>query len=283
MNKQGLILVIVLWLGVAIAAPVKVVLLAGQSNMAGAGNYQELSAEQKARVEKAATKVTLGTGYSHKPLSYYVSRSKSKKYGFTDFFGPELFIGVTLHEANPEQDYLFIKTAVGSTALYGAWNPEWSAEKIAQIQNDEKRRKLKLVSEHQESIRFHLNRLKQEGRAYEIIGMAWMQGEADSRHAFAAEAYGDNLKKLIASYRTEFNVPAMPFVMGQMNMVRGDFYEPLRAGQQAVADADPLVSLIPTSLDPAWSDFPKHTDNTHYNTEGQVRLGTAFAEQLQQF
>ena len=86
--------------------PVQVVLLAGQSNMAGAGNYQTLSHTDKQRVKQAAKRVKINIGGQLKPLTYVGSKSKQKKYGFTDFFGPELFIGVTLAEANPNQEYV---------------------------------------------------------------------------------------------------------------------------------------------------------------------------------
>ena len=46
--------------------------------------------------------------------------------------------------------------------------------------------------------------------------MIWMQGESD---AFAphADEYEFNLSNLIKDIRSEFNLPDMPFVIGQIN------------------------------------------------------------------
>ena len=91
---------------------IHVVLLSGQSNMAGHGNYDELDESLKKRLEKVADRVLLSTSNNPKieprPLSYNKSKA-SKKYNFTKHFGPELFVGLTLAEANPNQKYLLIE------------------------------------------------------------------------------------------------------------------------------------------------------------------------------
>ena len=173
-----------------------------------------------------------------------------------------------------------MKTAVGGTALYGAWNPHWSADKMAFIERDEKKRKLKLIEQHHHTIRHHLATLN---KPYQIVGMAWMQGETDTRTQESSSHYLRNLTTLIADYRHAFQTPEMPFVMGQVNMVRSHYKPGITKVREAIATLarqDPYSSMVATSLDPSWSDFPKHKDNTHYNTQGQQRLGTAMAHKL---
>ncbi|PKQ61329.1 hypothetical protein BZG02_16175 [Labilibaculum filiforme] len=260
------------------------VLLAGQSNMAGVGNFDELDARVKQKIKEFGKRVHLSIdGESPKPLSFVFSQYQKDKRGFGNVFGPEIFLGLTLAEQNPTREYLFIKTAQGGTALYGAWNPEWTAEKAMAVEAKGFKRDLKLYSLHQSHIKKNLQRLKQKGKAYQIIGMCWMQGENDAAKEVSSRFYKENLEKLIKGYRSEFNVPEMPFVIGQINSSYGRFPEGpemVRGAMVSVSESDANVSCIRTSIDTTWSDYPKNDDNVHYNTEGQTRLGRAFAKEL---
>jgi hypothetical protein len=263
---------------------VHVVLLAGQSNMAGVGNFDELDEATKNRIEKVAERVSLSVdGKTAIPLSFVFSQYQKDKRGFGNVFGPELFLGLTLAEENPTQEYLFVKTAQGGTALYGAWNPEWTAEKAMAVEAEGFKRNLKLYNLHQSHIKQSLQLLTDAGKSYKIIGMCWMQGENDAAKEVSARAYGENLVKLIKGYRKVFNLPNMPFVLGQINSTYGRFPEGpemVRKAMLKVADGDSKVSCIKTSTDTSWSDYPKYSDNVHYNTEGQSRLGRDFAKEL---
>ena len=54
----------------------------------------------------------------------------------------------------------------------------------------------------------------------------------------------------------------------------------LRTFMEEIANEDKNVAIIKTSMDKSWLDYPKHSDNVHYNSEGQKRLGIAFANKL---
>ncbi|WP_081958758.1 sialate O-acetylesterase [Algibacter lectus] len=262
---------------------VQVVLLGGQSNMAGAGNFDELDENNIKRIEKIADRVSLSfNGKPAKPLSYFDNKP-TEKYKFLKRFGPEVFMGgLTLAEANPTKHYLLIKRSQGGTALYGAWNPDWTAEKAKAVEKEPKQN-LKLYSAHIADIKDNLKQLEKQGKSHRVIGMAWMQGENDAAREVSARTYNQNLKKLIHSYRFEFNIEEMPFIVGQINSRYGNFDggpDMVRAAMENVANSDENVAIIKTSTDTSWSDFPKHTDNVHYNTEGQKRLGVAFANAL---
>jgi hypothetical protein len=260
--------------------PVHVVLLGGQSNMEGAGNYNALSDKDQLRAEAIADRVLISrNGGDPEPLSFHLSEYQKDKRGFAECFGPELFIGITLAEQNPNQHYLLIKRAQGGTALYGAWNPEWTAEKADAVETKAFKKTLKLYSLHLAAIQENLAKLND----YKIIGMAWMQGENDAAKEVSARSYEANLKKLVAGYRAEFMVPEMPFVCGQINSHYGNFSEGpemVRQAFVAVAASDPNVATIKTKADAPWTDFPKHDDQVHYNHEGQKRLGTAMGKAL---
>ncbi|MBJ7881558.1 sialate O-acetylesterase [Gelidibacter salicanalis] len=261
---------------------VYVVLLAGQSNMAGAGNFDALDIEAIERIKNVSNRVALSyNGGKVKPLSYY-DNTPSEKYDFIKRFGPELFMGLTLAENNPKQEFLFIKRSQGGTALYGAWNPKWTLEKAKAVEKEQKQ-DVQLYNTHIEDIRANLKALEAQGKSYKIIGLAWMQGENDAAKEVSATTYESNLKILIKSYRDEFDVEDMPCVIGQINSKYGNFKagpNMVRQAMEDVAQSDKNVEVIKTTTDTSWSDYPKHADNVHYNAEGQRRLGIAFGEQL---
>ena len=263
---------------------VKVVLLAGQSNMAGAANYDALPVDLKKRIEIIAQRVFLSiNGKEPKPLSSEYSEYQMNKRGFGNVFGPEMFLGLTLAERYPNQKFLFIKRTQGGTALHGAWNPEWSAEKAASVEKESFKRELQLYKEHHEQINEQLKALQDKGKSFEIIGMCWMQGENDAAKEVAARNYQTNLEKLISGYRTEYKSSELPFIMGQINSSYGRFPEGpemVRMAMVNIADTDKYTFVVKTSMDKSWMDFPKHEDNVHYNHVGQMRLGTAFGNRL---
>lgn len=263
--------------------PIQVVLLAGQSNMAGAGNFDALNPAEIARIKTISSRVFLSyNGKSAKPLSYYDNKP-SEKYNFLKRFGPEIFIGLILAENNPKKEYLLIKRSQGGTALYGAWNPNWTAEKAKAVEKS-KKQNIQLYDRHIDDIRTNLKALEAKGKSYRIIGLAWMQGENDAAREISATTYEANLKILIKSYRDEFGLNNMPFVIGQINSRYGKFKAKgpamVRQAMEEVANSDANTDIIETTTDTSWNDYPKHSDNVHYNAEGQRRLGIAFGFKL---
>ncbi|WP_076418086.1 sialate O-acetylesterase [Colwellia sp. UCD-KL20] len=263
-----------------------VVLLAGQSNMEGAGNFDALEPSIKQRLSKVASRVMFSNkGEKAVPLSYTLSPHKKEKYGFDKAFGPELMLGVTLAEKFPKKKFLLIKTAYGGTSLYGAWAPHWTAEK-AKISEKGYKQNLPLYKIFQTNIQNQLTLLSQKNVPYKILGMAWMQGENDAAKEFTALTYHENLVEFIQRNRRDAKVTDMPFILGQINSTYGRFKkgpEVVRQAMVDVANSKKNVSIILTTTSRSWDDFPKHTDNTHYNTLGQVRLGEAFANKLLPF
>ncbi len=263
---------------------IKVVLLAGQSNMAGVGNYNALDDSIKYCINAVSHRVFLSVdGDKPQPLSFRYSKYQEDKRGFGNVFGPEILLGLTLAEKYPDYEFLFIKLAQGGTSLYGAWNPEWSADKAKEVERGEMKQNLKLYQKHIDIIEDNLKALTESNRSYEIIGMVWLQGENDAANEVSALSYERNLMKLVEYYRKDLNSPNMPFIIGQINSTYGKFKSGpsvVREAMVNVAAKVDKVGIIHTSTDRKWSDYPKHSDNVHYNTEGQVRFGIAFANEL---
>ncbi|WP_172665940.1 sialate O-acetylesterase [Flammeovirga sp. OC4] len=258
---------------------VYVVLLGGQSNMAGRGQFQELSSHNKERANEASKYVSIASGSTTlAPLSYTASGKRQVN------FGPELFIGIRLHEHYPNRKFILIKEAQGGTSLYGAWHPQWTQERALIGERDAKRQKMKLYAKHTQAIKTVIEQLKTQNKTIKFVGMCWMQGEKDSRLEVTATEYGQNLQLLIQSYRQTFDVKNLPFVFGQINCPpRTKFPKGtaiLRQQMANVSNSEDNIYMIPTSMQADWKDFPKREDNVHYNTQGQELLGTAFGNCL---
>ena len=255
---------------------IHVVLLAGQSNMAGRGVSKELDAALIKRIQDVSDRVLISTSDIEKKKPEPLSSFKKN-------FGPELMVGLTLAEANPEQHYLLIKKAVGGTSLYGAWSTEWTKEKAMIAERGEERQALQLYAAHIKNIHQNLEELKAENKTFKILGLLWMQGESDTNKAITATSYQNNIQNLINGYRSELKIKDLPIVIGQVNVLPRKYKigpTQVRNAMLSVANSDKNIGIIETSTDENWSDFPKHSDNLHYNTIGQKRLGIAFAKEL---
>lgn len=253
----------------------KVFLLAGQSNMDGRADGNRLSAEEQARLAEISPRVLLA--YNHgpaRPLGLTEpSTDVAKEYGITQAFGPELFFGITLAEAWPQQRIVLIKRSKGGSSLYGRWHPDWNVERARVMEEGDKPA---LYPDFMSYVKRVLSDYPAD--AYEISAVLWVQGEQDSGISRygprPAEAYGANLGQLIRALRNDTGVENLPFIMLQVGS--GKVVE----GMKQVADTVPNVTLITPSTDPNSPDFlPVHAPPLgHYDYEGMKRIGRKFAE-----
>jgi hypothetical protein len=257
------------------APKIKVFFLAGQSNMDGRARAYKLTDEDSARLKNAQKNVTLF--YNHQkpvPLQPFVASDfLQKKFNAEKLFGPELFFGINMSEAYPEEQIILIKRSRGAMSLYGAWNPEWTIEKARMMKEDDDPKMYSDFIHYADSI------LKtMDTSQYEICGMLWVQGEADSnkkKHGTApAEAYENNLRKLISGVRKEFDVPHLPFIMLQVG--NGKVVEAMKN----IAAADKYVSLIPQEYDTnsVWYYERNPRPIGHYKYESMKKIGRYFFE-----
>ncbi|MUH34480.1 hypothetical protein D9O36_01380 [Zobellia amurskyensis] len=260
---------------------IQIVLLAGQSNMSGHGNYDILDDQTKDRITNASETVFLSNYRDKAPIALSYYDYTGNNYSFKNHFGPELLAGATLAEKYPEREFLFIKLAMGGTSLYGAWNANWSAEQAAEIENEVIRQR-PLYSWHLEHIKANLSALEEQQKSYEIIGLLWFQGEHDSLREAAANSYLENLTALVNAYRNDVSVQKMPVVIGQINSTYGVDGGAARIRKAMVdyVSSDKHSKLIYTKEGPNWDDYPKHEDNIHYNAEGLKSLGEKFGQKL---
>jgi hypothetical protein len=110
-----------------------------------------------------------------------------------------------------------------------------------------------------------------------LEGMLWVQGESDINQAANYQA---NLNTFIADIRATYGTDLW-FVIsrlssGQTNLNATNLAT-IRAGQAAVADADPLNALLDTD------GFGMSGDNLHFNATGYHEIGNGAAASLLNF
>lgn len=232
---------------------VKVFLLGGQSNMAGVGLNNDLPAPYNA--PQAAVNFWNGAWVPTAP-------------GFgnqSTQFGPEIMFARMLSNALQGADVRLVKYGVSGSNLAVQWNPATGP----------------LYAAFRAKVNAALADLSARGLNYRVEGMIWMQGESDALNAAYADSYAANLSNLIATVRSEFGSPDMPFVMGRI-LPYFDSTPPggnaiVRAAQVAVGTAHTNVTWFNTDTCQMAS-----YNSGHYDAVGQLDLGGLFAHHMLQ-
>ena len=261
------------------SAPVKVYILAGQSNMEGKAKVELLERQ----LEKPETR---GLFAHYEKDGRWVERDdvfikflerKGKLtvgYGSPGCVGPELELGHVLgnHHAEP---VLLIKTAWGGRSLYRDFRPPSAGLPPRAALDDmlaEARKKKPDATPADieapfgasyramlEEVRTTLSGLKEhfpelEGRRPELAGFIWFQGWNDMISEEYTAEYTSNLAHFIHDVRRDFATPALPFVVGQMGVdgaQPGDGIRRFKTAQAAILHAPGLeetVSLVRTDV-----------------------------------
>ncbi len=219
----------------------KVFICAGQSNMVGKNSISselpnELKKEQKNLFFDGNSWVALAP-------------DKAEKKGF----GPEISFANKLSSLLNEPVGI-IKHSKGGTNLSKKWSPKRKKGLYAQL----------------------LEKVKsaEVNKKIEIVGMIWMQGEADSKKKEMANSYAKNLSTFIKAARKDFKSPNMIFVSGRVNPLKSK-YPHVDDVRKAQEDCD-LSQYGYINCD----NLEKRTDNLHYTTKGIVEMGNLFAEKM---
>ncbi|WP_395718592.1 sialate O-acetylesterase [Prosthecobacter sp.] len=238
--------------------PPLVIILSGQSNMAGYGKAAELSNEWRT----PPPNVSLIHWGRQQPLAH-------------GQIGPEVTLAHALARGLPGRKIVLFKAAHGGTSQL-VWQPQHDEARIARLK---------------------LNHDQRAGHAYAQLiaawkkafpnggikpaALLWMQGESDARVPELAKDYQQHLTNLIASLRRDLDAPQMKAVIAEINPAKVTPVSPfpcvdeVRAAQRAIPAKDPLTVCISTD------GLTKASDQVHYDTAGQQGLGLRFAEALQ--
>ncbi|MFU8849238.1 MAG: sialate O-acetylesterase [Opitutales bacterium] len=230
------------------AEPIKVFLMAGQSNMRGRastnGLPQSLLDPQEDILICRGSQGTVGDRLEFlSPNSPHLSDAGS--------FGPDLTFGRTIADTFPDTKFALLKYAVGATGLGGAWavNPDGA-----------------VYLAFQQTVTNGLALLEAQGYEPEIVGMLWHQGESNIGSTQAQ--YENLLNTFIAANRAKYGAN-LPYMIAGIAQIK-DGSELIIAAQQAVGASDPFAVYVP-GADLSYSDV------FHLDRPGMITMGERLA------
>ncbi len=242
-------------------------LLGGQSNAEG----RALNSGLPASLQGAQSDVMLFNGVNGSWGNLAPGTGgNSATGGNSSQFGPEVTLGRTLADDLPTRNIAIVKYGAGGTNLHTQWDPDTRA-------TNEYDRFLTTVENAIAAL--------PPGDTFTIKGMAWMQGESDAPAAGGnalnanSLAYQTNLTQFIASIRDEYELPNLPFVVGQLGHLKrvpnaSANWTTVQDGQARTAALDPHTSMVVNS-------GLSLKDLVHYDAAGQQALGVNFAKAFQ--
>jgi len=230
--------------------PVKVFILAGQSNMEGhaaSSTLDYLGEDPKYGPLLGKIKKPDGTWVVRDDVWIeYLGRKGNLELGYgvgdgkpsagdpalpwtanSRKFGPELAFGIDLGDYF-ENQVLLIKTCWGGHSLYGNFRPPSSGGQMG--------------ASYSNMVAITRNVLKNlktlfpdydEAKGCEIAGFLWFQGFNDQFDPKVVAEYEQNLVNLIKDLRKEFKVPNLPVVIGALGT--GGQKGPIAQAQEAAA------------------------------------------------
>ncbi len=277
------------------AQPIKVFIIAGQSNMEGQGvvsmdgekgynggkgnlvwsmqNSKSAEKLKKLKNEKGEWVVRDDVQISFK------AGAKVRKggltvgytgYGGSSHIGPELGFGFVIGDFFKEP-VLLIKTAWGGKSLFVDFRPPSSGGQVGPYYT-------KMVEE----VRTALAELGEQ--KYEIEGFVWQQGWNDMVTKPAIPEYAQNLVNLVKDLRKEFKVPNMPVVVGELGnggpVKSGDMFE-FRKAQEKGTKQIKNALFIKTTDFARPAELSPNTGHGHHwfgNAESYFLIGDALGE-----
>lgn len=275
--------------------PVKVFLLAGQSNMEGQGvvslddpkNYnggkgnlvwsmknsqsaglmKHLKNEKGEWVVRDDVQISFKVGDKVRRGGLTVGYTG---YGGSSHIGPELQFGHVMGDFF-EEPVLLIKTAWGGKSLYVDFRPPSSGGKVGPCY-------IKMLEE------VHAALAELKDQKYEIAGFVWQQGWNDMCTKPAIPEYAQNLVNLVNDIRKEFGVPNLPVVVGELGnggpVKAGDMFE-FRKAQEEGAGRIKNALFIKTEEFARPPELSPNTGHGHHwfgNAESCFLIGNALGE-----
>lgn len=210
------------------SGPVKVFILAGQSNMEGAGAIQgnlkrndgkgglEYLVKDSATAERFKHLVDAKGDWVVRDdvWIWYFDRKGGLTVGYgarPDRIGPELQFGNVVGDLYEEQ-VLLIKIAWGGKSLGKDFRPPSSGGDVGPYYKE----LLKHVHDVLANLKTHFP--KYDGQGYEIVGLGWHQGWNDRVNQAFNDAYEVNMANFIRDIRKDLKLEGLPFVIAETGM-----------------------------------------------------------------
>lgn len=273
--------------------PVKVFIVAGQSNAVGYNHIRELHGDYEYLKQKSdePSPVLFWPGSNAKPgfanvwtkLQPGVSEISVNDPYKDGCFGPEIGFAIGLQKALPDETIAIIKYAEGGTGIARSidyqdyipalkdfddhgrnWHPPFP-DKPAGL----------LYKNLMDNIQGALAALEKDGLSFEIAGFLWMQGEHEAgiSNKMAGD-YGSLLTSFRESVRNDLHIKDLPFIVGEINSHTWAFAEIARQFQAEACQNDPNSLLIKTT------DLSRGSIGgaAHFDADGMMMLGDRFAQ-----
>ena len=268
-------------------APVKVFILAGQSNMEGHGIVAADPKRNEGRgslawlVDESPRQDSFrhlrdadGAWVERDDVDiWYLGRQGPLRPGFganENKIGPELGFGMVVGDAYDEPIVL-VKIAWGGKAIGKEFRPPSAGGAVGaeyRMLVDESRKALASIGEM-------FPKLK--GREVELVGLGWHQGWNDRVNQAFNDEYEANLGHLIRDLRKALDAPDLPVVIAETGMTGPTEKHPralsLMAAQKAVAESPEFrdtVAFVPTRT--FWRDKSESPSGQgyHWNTNAET-------------
>ena len=241
----------------------RVVVLMGQSNMAGAARSTELESPYNKNHDRIRM-------WANGRWEYLLPSQR---------FGPGVSMAHQLAELWPDDTIGIIKIAIGGTGIR-AFEKSWSKERADRTFDGKKgplyKDLMNAVAEARKISR------------PEFCGFVWKQGAADGTKKDLADAYYDTFKQLVADLRSDLSTPDLPvFVLTYVTDEellkienpggkRRYLKQVLLAHNNAGRDIAGVTTVHHGRL-------PVGKDGVHFNAEGQIKLGKMTASAVEAF
>jgi len=278
--------------------PVKVFILAGQSNMEGFGTVE---GDKKGTLRSLLNDPNTADRYKHlvDGSGRWVRRDdvwiwclpqkeKERKGNLTvgygakpAYIGPEFGFGLVVGE-HLDNQVLLIKTAWGGRSLAKDFRPPSSGGQVG----DAYAAMVRHVKEVLKDLKAHFP--DYDGTGYEIAGFGWHQGWNDGCGARDTKAYETNLAHFIRDVRKEFGVKHMPFVIANSGFAgweqKVDRRLAIMKAQAAVATYDEFKgNVVCVETRDFFRPYPsRHNYHWNFNGETQYRIGDAMGKAMVQ-
>lgn len=197
--------------------PIKVFILAGQSNMQGKAKISLLDHQIKdpknADLLGHLKKEGQWVKRSDVSISYFERKGPlTVGYGSDkNRYGPELEFGHVLGD-HCKEHVLLIKTSWGGKSLAKDFRPPSAGQKTGPYYT----KMIKQIHAVLKDIKSHVPGYK--GQGYKVAGFVWFQGWNDMINKQFTAEYTKNMAHFIRDVRKELKRPILPFVIGQMGV-----------------------------------------------------------------
>jgi hypothetical protein len=253
---------------IAHAGPVKVFILAGQSNMEGKAKMSLIEYQVKQPATRALFAHFEKDGKWAARDDVWIKFLDRKGplatgYGSPGCIGPELQFGWTMGDRFAEP-VLLIKTAWGGRSLWRDFRPPSAglppeAALASLLENAQKKKPETTLEEVKKTFGASYREMMDEVRAMladpagpfpalagaqpEPAGFVWFQGWNDMIDAKATAEYAANLAHFIRDVRRDLKAPALPFVVVQMGVDGANAGEKVKLFKAAQAEGAGLAEF----------------------------------------